>query len=170
MSSAGSLSEGARALAEAFDRSFAVARPAAPPTPRDHLTVRIGGDPYAIALLDLAELVPLPRLTALPGSPSECLGLAGLRGAAMPVYDLRVLLGYTPGGDAAPWLAILAKARVALAFDAVEGFLRLPHEAEGDAASAQRHVHHVLRSADGVLPVLDTDAILASLRPPRIDA
>lgn len=165
MSSTGSvLSEGARALAEAFDRSFAVARPAAPPTPRDYLMIRVGGDPHAIALLDLAELVPLPRLTALPESPSECLGLAGVRGAAVPVYDLRILLGYAAGGEAAPWLAILASARVAFAFDAVEGFLRLRDEAEGDAATAQRHVRHVLRSTDAALPVLDTDSLLAAIR------
>ncbi|MCX8477367.1 MAG: chemotaxis protein CheW [Sphingomonas sp.] len=162
--SAPTLFDGARALAEAFDRSFAIARPAAPPTPRDFLTVRIGGDPHAIGLLDLAELVPLGKLAALPGNPSECLGLAGVRGGAVPVYDLRVLLGYAGGGETAPWLAILASARVALAFDAVEGFLRLPDDAEGDAATAQRHVRQVLRSGDAALPVLDTDSLLAAIR------
>lgn len=173
MSSAGPTRMGsARALAEAFDRSFTVARPAAPPKPRDYLMIRVGGDPHAIALLDLAELVPLGKLTTLPGSP-ECLGLAGVRGAAVPVYDLRSLLGYAAGGEPASWLTILASARLALIFDAVEGFLRLPDEAEGDAVPAQRHVRHVLRSADAVLPVLDIDSILAAIRslappdPPR---
>lgn len=165
MSSAGfMLSEDARALAEAFDRSFAVARPAAPPTPRDFLMVRIGGDPHAIPLLDLAELVPSGKLTTLPATPPECLGLAGVRGAAVPVYDLRVLLGYAGGGETAPWLAILASARVALAFDAVEGLLRLRGEAEEGATTTQRHVRHVLRPADAALPVLDTDSLLAAIR------
>lgn len=174
------LLEQARALAEAFDRGFAVARPAAPSKPSDYLIVRIGGDPHAVPLLELAELVPLPRLTALPGSPAECLGLAGVRGVAVPVYDLRVLLGYAAGGETAPWLAILAAARVALTFDAVEGYLRLPDEDVGagtaDDASARRHVRHALRAADTMMPVLDTGSLLAAIRslaprhPLRIDA
>lgn len=179
-SAAATFANGARALAEAFDRSFAVARQAAPPALHDYLTIRIGGDPHAIALLGLAELVPLGKLTVLPGSPPECLGMAGVRGAAVPVYDLRGLLGYAAGGEAAPWLAILAAARVALAFDAIAGHLRLPDGGDGtgetDAALTQRHIRHTLKTEGAVLPVLDTGSLLAAIRglaslpPPRAEA
>lgn len=156
----------ARELARAFDRSFAIARPAAPPALRDFLAIRVGGDSHAIALMEIAKLVPLGKLTALPGSPAECLGLAGVRGAVVPVYDLRALLGYPVGANTAPWLAILAGARVALTLDAIDGHLRLSDSGMSGAAPTghSSHIRHVVKTQDAVLPLVDIGSVLEAIR------
>jgi purine-binding chemotaxis protein CheW len=156
----------AREMARAFDRTFAVARAAGPSPQRDFLAIRAGGDPHVIALGDIAELFPCGRLTPLPDTGSECLGLAGLRGTVTPVYDLRVLLGYPPGASAARWLARIAGAPAALAFDAVEGHLRGPSEALaalGDTDRARRHVRKVLRIDGVVRSVIDMPSIVEAI-------
>lgn len=160
------LTTGARALAQAFDRSFAAVRAANPPLLRDFLAVRVGGDPYAIALADIAELVRRGRLTPLPNTPAECLGVAGLRGAVTPAYDLCVLLGYSSAAGAARWLAVIARARAALAFDEVEGLLRLREDALaglGDAERPRRHLSGALQSNAVVRPVIDMGSIVETI-------
>jgi chemotaxis signal transduction protein len=156
----------AREMARAFDQTFAAARAAGPAPQRDFLTIRVGGDPHAIALGDIAELFPRGRLTPLPYAGHECLGLAGLRGTVTPVYDLRVLLGYPPGTGAARWLARIVGAPAALAFDVVVGHLRAPSEALarlGDTDSAQRHVREILRTDGVVRPVIDMPSIVETI-------
>lgn len=156
----------ARDLASAFDRSFASARPAAPPPMMDFLAVRIGGDPHAIALADVDRLAPAGRITPLPGAPPVCLGVAGLRASATPVYDLRALLGYQGEAAIGPWLALIAGAPAALAFDAMEGRLRAPQEAlataDGDQ-SGRPHVRGVLKADGMVRPVIDMRSVVEAI-------
>jgi chemotaxis signal transduction protein len=58
----------------------------------------------------------------VPGPLPELLGIVGLRGAIVPVYDLRLLLGHTPAGPPR-WLVLAAGGQVALAFDHLEGHI-----------------------------------------------
>ena len=154
----------ARELASAFDRSFALARPPAPPPLLDFLAVRIGGEPYAIALADIAQLVAAGRITPLPGAPAVCLGVAGLRASATPVYDLRALLGYRADAPLGSWLAVIAGAPAALAFDGIEGRLRAPQAAPAAASDAARsHVRGVLEADDLARPVIDMRSVLAAI-------
>jgi purine-binding chemotaxis protein CheW len=58
----------------------------------DHVVVRLGGGRYGLAARDVAEVVPVPRVTRLPGSPVWLRGLANWRGHVLPVIDVRPLL------------------------------------------------------------------------------
>ena len=58
----------------------------------DHVVVRLGGGRYGLAARDVAEVVPVPRVTRLPGSPGWLRGLANWRGHVLPVLDVRPLL------------------------------------------------------------------------------
>jgi chemotaxis signal transduction protein len=58
----------------------------------DHVVVRLGGGRYGLAARDVAEVVPVPRVTRLPGAPGWVRGLANWRGHVLPVVDLRALL------------------------------------------------------------------------------
>ena len=60
----------------------------------------------------------------MPTPVTGLLGLAGLRGAMVPVYDLRALLGVNPV-DEPRWMVTAAAATVAFAFDGFDGHLRL---------------------------------------------
>jgi chemotaxis signal transduction protein len=164
-------------LKRTFDQSFAAAPGTNSSAHEDLLTVGIGGDSFAIRLSDVAGLLSEAKVTRLPGSATELLGLMGLRGTLVPVYDLRALLGY-PRASAPRWLLIAAAARVALGFDRFDGHLRLSREAVSaesshGAANHSPYVREVVRTDHDVRPivhmpsVLDAIAALVRRRPRR---
>ena len=118
------MSERAAELRAAFDGAFAAA-PAPEAAPQvDLLRVRIGGEAYAIALAELAGFHADVRVVPLPSPAAELLGVAAIRGALVPVYDLRVVLGGARG-PASRWLALAQGAPpLALAFDQLDGHAR----------------------------------------------
>lgn len=133
----------AREMARAFDQAFASARRPPPPPLANLLGVRIGGDPYAIALGDIDALAPIATLTPLPDAPAACLGIALIRTSATPVYDLRRLLGCPADGGVARWLVLVSGGRAALAFDAIDRRLSAPPEALATAPDTQRAQPHI---------------------------
>lgn len=58
-----------------------------------HTLIRLADGRYALALDVVAEVLPLPDLTRLPGAPVWLGGIANWRGKVLPVLDLRPLLG-----------------------------------------------------------------------------
>jgi purine-binding chemotaxis protein CheW len=115
----------AATLRKAFDTSFAdVPRPEAGQR-ENLLAIRVGGNPFALRLEELAGLSTGWKIAALPTPVSGLLGIAGFRGALVPVYDLRNLFGY-PAQEAPHWLALVGEeALTALAFDGFDGYLRV---------------------------------------------
>src|SRR6202023_3988958 len=88
----------------------------------DLLAVRIGTQLFAIRLSEITGLFAGKKVTPVPGGHPALCGIAGFRGAILPVYDLQILLGHC--GTATPrWLVIAAAAPVALAFAVFEGQL-----------------------------------------------
>ena len=154
-------------LRRAFDRSFSEA-PATRATELDDLLdIRVGSDPYAIHLDQVTGVFADKPVTPLPGSYPELLGIAGFRGAIVPVYDLRSLLGYSRGG-LQRWLILTAgKTRVALAFDLFEGHTRVARTAiaaEGVGATQRQHVREIVRTAEFVRPIVHLPSILEAIR------
>src|SRR4051812_7736160 len=86
----------AQGLKRAFDGSFAAAPQRRDADTEDFLAIRLGCDPYALRLREIGGLFADRRISALPSGIVELLGIAGFRGTILPVYDLRMLLGY-PG-------------------------------------------------------------------------
>lgn len=58
-----------------------------------HLVVRLGGGRYAVRATDVAEVLPVPARTRVPGTPGWVAGVANWRGHVLPVVDLRPVLG-----------------------------------------------------------------------------
>lgn len=152
-------------LRREFDRSFAHGVAERADRLEDLLAIRIAGEAYALRLAEVRGLsvgrpvVPLPR----PGP--ALMGLAGVRGAIVPVYDLARLLGCPPVA-ASPWLALAAGAPVGFAFEAFEGQLRLPREAIVEAEGegwARRQVREIARAADLARPVVHLPSVLADI-------
>jgi hypothetical protein len=116
----GSLQQRAAELRRAFDDAFA--RPAGIETPplEGFLAIRLRGHAHALRLREVGRLMRLPALVRYPATAAGWLGLAGIAGAAVPVYDLGALAGY-PADGTPSWLALCAAAPVALAFDAYDG-------------------------------------------------
>ena len=61
------------------------------------LLLPLHADWYALELLSVREVLPMPEIAPLPGSPPHLLGLFNLRGEVVPLFDTARLLGLGPG-------------------------------------------------------------------------
>ncbi|HMV39874.1 MAG TPA: chemotaxis protein CheW [Plasticicumulans sp.] len=61
---------------------------AASPTSSGALGLRVGAHALLFALAETGEIVPVPRLTRVPGVQPWLLGIVSLRGRIVPVIDL----------------------------------------------------------------------------------
>jgi purine-binding chemotaxis protein CheW len=62
-------------------------------TSEQYLTFALGGEAFAIPILAVQEIRRWEVVTKTPRSPDHILGVMNLRGAVLPVLDLRVRLG-----------------------------------------------------------------------------
>lgn len=126
MSRSDALLRDAAALRAAFDRAFTTASVGGDTSGEDFLLLRVGGDPYALRVLELAEITRDARVVPLPSADPSFVGLTSLRGVMVPVFALGVLLGYPPGVAPGTWLARYrhADGMIAFAFEGAEGFFR----------------------------------------------
>jgi chemotaxis signal transduction protein len=153
-----------RALREAFDESFARVPDAGAAASADLLAISAGGDNLVLRLAELSGLFADKTVIGLPSPVPALLGIAGLRGTILPVYDLGLLLGKSKA--AAPrWLVVAAAAPVGFAFERFDGFVRarpdavVPHTGL-DAGG--RHIREILH-ADIVRPIVHLPSILETL-------
>jgi len=58
-----------------------------------YITFRLGKDTFALRVEHVREVLDLDEITALPLSPPYVRGVVNVRGAAVPVVDLRVKFG-----------------------------------------------------------------------------
>jgi chemotaxis signal transduction protein len=152
------------ALRELFDRSFVE-----PPRERvavaeDLLAVRSAGRRYALRLAQTDGVFPERPLMPLPGPVSALLGLAGFRRTIVPVYDLGAVLG-SPSQATPRWLVLVAGAPpVAVAFDELDGHLRVPAEAVIPEAEVRGCLSGLVRLPDGPRPIVDLGAVRATIQ------
>lgn len=161
----------AQDLREAFDNGFARV-----PEPVGHdigkfLAIRVGGDPYAVALTEITGIFADRKVVWLPGETVGLLGVAGLRGDIVAVYSLAVFLGYSAGEDAPRWLMRTGGDLIAaFAFDGFDGYVQLP----GAQVSSLRdnaqngHVRATAMLAGGPRPVISIASIVKRISA-RID-
>jgi purine-binding chemotaxis protein CheW len=158
-------------LRQAFDHSFALPPSADSPEVQDLLTIRVAGDPYAIGLVDVTEIVTGRSVVAVPTVTPGLLGLAGIRGGIVPVFGLSSILGYGPDSGLPRWMILCGAAEpIALAFSDFEGYLRLPisalhaHENFSATSGKSKYLNQVAHTSDGVRPVISIALILATIR------
>ena len=158
-------------LRQAFDRTFALPPSGVSPEAEDLLTIRVAGDPYAIRLLDIAEIVTERRVVSVPAVTPDLRGLAGIRGGIVPVFGVSSILGYGSDSGAPRWMMICGSEQpIALAFSDFEGYLRLPasalHADEnfGTAREHVKYVNQVASTPDGVRAVISIPLIMATIR------
>jgi chemotaxis signal transduction protein len=159
------LAERAKELRSTFDRAFAVPARADATAKQDLLAIRIGSEPSAIRLSEVAGLFVDRRITRIPTSNVALIGIAGFRGTIVPVYSLCTLLEH-PATQTPRWLVIAANAPVALAFDLFEGHLRVPPNAilpQQSHAQMRGHAPEFVRGGDMVRPLLHLAFIIDTL-------
>jgi purine-binding chemotaxis protein CheW len=161
-----SLAGRAADLRLSFDRSFSEAPREGVLEVEDMLAIRLASASYALRLSEVSGLLAEKTVRRLPSPVSELLGVAGFRGAIVPVYDLRALIGH-PAQGTPRWLVLAAGLPpTALAFDAFEGHLRIARtdiSAAETASVGRQHVHEVLRAPDVARPIIRIASVLATI-------
>jgi purine-binding chemotaxis protein CheW len=152
-------------LRSAFDLSFA-RTPNIDATPKDDLLIiRLEATAYALRLAHVAGLFAGKKITRVPSGVPGLLGIAGFRGAIMPVYDLAALMDHTPA-EAPRWLVIAANAPVAFAFAGFEGHVRVSREAlaiQQTADQPRRYVRELVRTQETIRPLIDLASMLEAV-------
>jgi chemotaxis signal transduction protein len=163
------LAERAAELRRAFDRSFSdQARRDTTPT-EDLLAIRIGPEPYAIRASEIAGLFADKSITPIPSRAPALLGVGGFRGTIVPVYSLPALLGH-PMGAAPRWIVIASGLPVALAFEALDGHLRVSRDrmvGREAGGQARKYVHNFMREHDRVRAIVHLPSLLATISEQR---
>jgi purine-binding chemotaxis protein CheW len=159
------ISERAAELRRTFDRSFVEVRHFEAVATEDFLSIHVGGDPYVLRLAEIGGLFVDKKVTGLPSSVVELKGIAGFRGAMLPVYDLGALLGY-PLTNGMRWMVRAADAPVALAFDAFDGHFRFSRDAvasHGDSSFSE-HIHEIVRGDNRTRSIIHLPSVIAAVR------
>jgi chemotaxis signal transduction protein len=158
-------------LQQAFDNTFALPPSLTSPEVEDLLTIQVEGDPYAIRLFDIAEIVSGRRVVSVPAGTPHLLGLAGIHGGIVPVFGLSSLLGYGPDPGPPQWMILCgSEDPIALAFSDFEGYLQLPRSAlyaDENFRNTQgnvKYVNQVASTPNGVRAVISISLIVATIR------
>jgi purine-binding chemotaxis protein CheW len=154
-------------LRRAFDQTFAA--PAV--RPADNLTtlitIRVAGQAFALHAKEITALAKRSRIVPVPSRVPELLGLAGVRGALVPVYDLAALLGLPRRAGEPQWFVLAHReAQLALAVDEIEGLAEIPKTDlfNDDASPSRDHVRQLARIGTGTRALIDIPAIVETIR------
>lgn len=134
----------------------------------DHVIVRFGGGRYGICAPDVAEVIPVPVVTRLPGGPAWLMGICNWRGHVLPLVDLRPVLGLpvTPSPSSARVVVLAVDGvEVGLLAEAVTGLSPIPADCAPPPATVTGAATLLLRGLAGGGPggpicVLDTASVL----------
>jgi purine-binding chemotaxis protein CheW len=98
------------------------------PSPNAYLSFRVGTEEYALDAHHVLEIRHLEPLAPVPSAPAFVKGVIELRGTAVPIVDLRTLLGATddePQQPAAVMVIHMHGGTVGMIVDAVSGLVEL---------------------------------------------
>lgn len=105
-----------------------------------YLTFILGGEEYGIEILKVQEIKGWDSATPIPNSPEHVLGVLNLRGAIVPIVDLRKRLGLENAAYGPTTVIVVAKTTVeehertvGLVVDAVADVYRLDTQDIQDA-------------------------------------
>jgi purine-binding chemotaxis protein CheW len=133
----------------------------------DAIVVRLGVARYAVPMADVAEVIPVPRVTRVPGMPSWLAGVVNWRGHVLPLLDLRPVLG-EPSSPLPTSSRVVVLTRdgveAGLVVELVTGLLppteALPLPAPSTASSEAVDLVVGVVDAGGPVSLLDAAAIL----------
>jgi len=167
MSAPARLARLASELRLAFDGSFAEPAAEVAPAQLDLLAIRVAAHGYVLRLAEVSSLHADRRLVPVPSPRPELLGLVGVRGLTVPVYDLRRLLGHEPG-RLPRWVALVRAATpFAVAFEQLEAHLRVEQSSvvatlEG-ASPSHPFLGGSVSTAEGPRLLIDLPALVAGV-------
>jgi len=132
---------------------------------REFLTFQLAGDPYAVPVERVREIVRLRPITPIPRVPEALRGVISLRGEVIEVVDLRLRLGLTPTEPTRASRIIVLHGEdgrmSGLLVDAVTDVLRVTEEAiRTDGQGESGRVGALCVRGDQFVSVLDFERVL----------
>jgi purine-binding chemotaxis protein CheW len=121
------------------------------------LIFRTARERHAIALQEVAEVLPFRGCTQIPGAPQQYLGVINLRGELRPVIDLARVLSGSPSIESGAVLVL--RRGTALKVDAVEALREIASEELTHPVQGQ----YIQPLASGALGLVDVDAMLSAV-------
>jgi purine-binding chemotaxis protein CheW len=136
--------------------------------PSQCMSFRLGGQAYAVDILSVQELRRYSEPTSLPDVPAYLSGVINLRGAVVPVLDLRVRFNLEPKLDRLTVIIVVAVRgkSVGLVVDEVTSVLMLSTESVRRAPAMARQVDAsfilgMIPNGDALVTLLDIDRLVA---------
>jgi purine-binding chemotaxis protein CheW len=130
-------------------------------------TFALGAERYAIDVGNVAKVLPLPHITAVPGTPTHFAGMINHAGDILWVLDIKELLGLSatlPGNDERIVVVDYERIRFGFLVDAAHDVVSFPIKAVRPALAAEKvkddYVSAEIYWRDDLLAVLDL-AVLA---------
>lgn len=147
-----------------FDHAFASPPAVAGEESERLLSIRVAGDPFALRLRDISELVAQYRAVAIPSRTAALLGIAGLKGRLVPVFSLAVLLGYPGSSESGRWLAVCGGTHpLGLAFSEFEKYLLVPRSAISAAHEARQFAKEIVQVGTDSRLVINIGQVLSQV-------
>jgi len=132
---------------------------------REFLTFQLAGDPYAVPVERVREIVRMRPVTPIPRVPPALRGVISLRGEIVEVVDLRLRLGLTPAQPTRASRIIVLHGddgrMSGLLVDAVTDVLRVTEEAiRADGQGESGRVSALCVRGDQFISILDFERVL----------
>ena len=140
--------------------------PTAAASRRNLLVFELAQQRFAIPVSDVREVLPRASLTPLADGPAALAGILRLRGALLPVMDLRRRLGLPPvEPEVGHCIVVTASGPVGVGIlvDAVDGLISDDDPVPDDAPEPHSGlVARVIESTGGVVTVLNTEVVVGN--------
>jgi len=138
-----------------------------------YLTIVLENEAYGLNVLQIREIIRLPKITPVPQLPHYVKGVINLRGRVVPVVDLRVKLGLQAGFTERTCIVVVQVRMVSeqlvhlgLIVDSVEEVVNLPAEEieptpEFGTAIDTSYILGMAKVKGQVKTLLDIDRVVA---------
>jgi purine-binding chemotaxis protein CheW len=148
----------------------------------EYLAFRLGTESYGVSILGIQEIRFYEPPTRIAGAPPHVLGVLDLRGASVPVIDLRVCLGLAAPFDSGTVTVVInpdGRQTVGLVVDSVSDVvaLRADQFRQMPTLVEQERAHHVTGLAaitqeglERTLLLLDLPTLMAQVQGPTATA
>jgi purine-binding chemotaxis protein CheW len=140
------------------------------------LTFALDGQRYAVTANAVVEIVRAVAVTPLPGAPGVIAGVIDVRGAIVPVFDLRVRFGVPRRATAVADQFILVRTPARTAALHVDQALDLVEADDASVSDPRRqatgapHIAGVATLPDGLVLIHDVAAFLSMAEAETLDA
>jgi chemotaxis signal transduction protein len=153
-------------LREEFDSSFARPHPEPVDDLEAFVTIQVGARPYALRVAELGGIHVDVPITRVPSRNPAAIGLCGIQGTGIAVFDLAQLLLEPKTSDSLRWMALSAgRDPIAFAFSQFEGYAQASARDLGETTDSQTNLTgKVLRLAQQHRPIIRIATVVAIIR------